>query len=113
MHSGYQSINLIGSGNAGLNVGALVRRNRLFDFSYIRTSVGTDPNSVTDVIIEDNSITNAIKAISLGGVNANTSAVLIHNNHYSNVQQQVDASQGLKQSSYMIMQDGALPATKP
>ncbi|HEU4554991.1 MAG TPA: glycosyl hydrolase family 28-related protein [Chitinophaga sp.] len=113
MHSGYQSINLIGSGNAGLNVGALVRRNRLFDFSYIRTSVGTDPNSVTDVIIEDNSITNAIKAISLGGVNANTSAVLIHNNHYSNVQQQVDANQGLKQSSYMIMHDGALPATKP
>ena len=112
-HSGYQSINLIGSGGAGLNIGALVRRNRLYDYSCIITSTGKDPNSVTDVIIEDNSINTAKEAITLGGVGTNTSNVLIRNNHYGNVEKRVNANQGLKQASYMIMEDGASPVKKP
>jgi hypothetical protein len=107
--SAYQNINIIGSGGINMNIGTLVRRNKLYDFSYIRTSPGANPNAITDVIIEDNSITNADKAISLGGSGSMTSNVLIHNNHYKNVHKQVDFNPGLKPDSYLILQDGVKP----
>lgn len=106
---GYQSINIIGSGGIGMNMGTLVRRNKLYDFTYIHTSPGANPNAVTDVIIEDNSITDADKAISLGGSGSMTSNVLIHNNHYKNVIKQVDVSTALKPESYLILQDAVKP----
>lgn len=105
-HSGYQSINLIGTGSPGLNIGTLVRRNRLYDFSYIRTSPGTGAHAVTDVIIEDNSITTAKTAISLGGSGSSTSNTLIHNNHYTGVETPIDIHPGLTSSSYLIIGDG-------
>ncbi|SFD50068.1 Pectate lyase superfamily protein [Chitinophaga sp. CF118] len=107
--SSYQNINIVGSGGIAMNIGTLVRRNKLFDFSYIRTSPGSNPNAITDVIIEDNSFTNADKAISLGGSSNMTSNVLIHNNHYKNVNKQVDFNTGLKPESYLILQDGLKP----
>jgi hypothetical protein len=102
-NSGYQSINIIGSGGIGMNVGTLVRRNKLYDFSYIRISPGANPNAVTDVIIEDNSITTADKAISIGGSGSMTSNVLIRNNQYKNVGKQVDFNPALKVGSYLIV----------
>ena len=89
-HSGFQSINLIGTGGTGMNLGTLVRRNRLDEFSYIRTSPGSEPDAVTDVIIEDNSFRITKTAIFLGGENRSTSNVLIHNNHYDDVETQLN-----------------------
>lgn len=105
-HSGFQSINLIGNGGSGMNIGTLIRRNKLNEFSYIRTSPGTNPNAVTDVIIEDNNFNIAKTAIFLGGAASNTSNVLIHNNHYRDVEKQVEANKGLNPSSYLILEDG-------
>lgn len=98
---GYQSITIIGSGGVGMNIGTLVRRNKLSDLSYIRTSPGANPNAVTDVIIEDNSISTADKAIILGGSGNMTSNILIHNNHFRNVNEEVNT--GLKQESFQII----------
>jgi hypothetical protein len=109
-HSGNQNINLIGSGGSGLNIGTLIRRNTLRDYSYIRTSPGGNANAVTDVIIEDNSITLAKIAISLGGSGSQTSYTLIHNNHYSEVEKQVE-SKNLKTAN-LILNDGVIPAKK-
>ncbi len=111
-HSGYQSINLIGTGGPGLNIGALVRHNQLYDYSYIRTSPGAEPNSVTDAIIEDNSITTAPKGIMLGGGGSSTSSVLVHDNHYTDVAKPMDTNPGLKAASYLRMEDGKTPAGK-
>lgn len=105
-HSGYQSINLIGTGGAGMNIGTLIRRNKLYDFTYIRTSPGANAHAVTDVIIEDNYINTAKNAILLGGSGNSTSNVLIHNNHYRDVDKQVDTNTGLKPGSYLIKDDG-------
>ncbi|SEW43785.1 Pectate lyase superfamily protein [Chitinophaga sp. YR573] len=104
--SSYQNINIVGSGGSAMNIGTLVRRNKLYDFSYIRTSPGANPNAITDVIIEDNTFTNADKAISLGGSGNMSSNILIHNNHYKNVNKQVDFNTALKPDSYLILQDG-------
>jgi hypothetical protein len=104
--AGYQNINIIGSGGTAMNIGTLVRRNKLYDFSYIRTSPGANPSAITDLIIEDNSFTNADKAISLGGSGSVISNILIHNNHYKNVNKQVDVNTALKPDSYLILQDG-------
>ncbi|HVW62659.1 MAG TPA: glycosyl hydrolase family 28-related protein [Puia sp.] len=112
-HSGYQNINLIGTGGGGLNIGTLVRRNTLYDFSYIRTSPGADHDAVTDAIIEDNSITTAKKAILLGGAADNTSHVLIHNNHYKDVEKQVELAPGLRPESNLILDDGVTPVQTP
>jgi len=112
-HSGYQNINLIGTGGAGLNIGTLVRRNTLYDFTYIRTSPGADHHAVTDAIIEDNSITTAKKAILLGGSGDNTSNLLIHNNHYKDVEKQVEINPGQKAGSYFILDDGVIPVREP
>jgi len=106
--NGYQNINIIGAGGIGMNIGTMVRRNKLYDFTYIRTTPGTNPNAITDVIIEDNSFTNADKAISLGGSGRMTSNVLIHNNHYKNVNTQVDFNR-LIRASYLILHDGVKP----
>lgn len=111
-HSGFQSINIIGNGNSGMNIGTLLRRNHLSDFSYIRTSPGGNPNSVTDVIIDDNTIRIAKNAISLGGTGSQTSNVLIHNNHYSNVEQRVEANVNLNSKAYLILNDGISPVLK-
>lgn len=111
-HSGFQNINLIGSGGSGLNIGTLVRRNKLSDFTYIRTSPGASSNSVTDVIIEDNSINIAKNAIFLGGSASHTSNVLIHNNHYNDVEKQVNSNPGLNSSGYLILDDGLIPIEK-
>jgi hypothetical protein len=108
-HSGFQNINLVGAGGSGLNIGTLIRRNTLMDFTYIRTSPGANPDGVTDVIIEDNSITTAKTAIFLGGMATHTSNVLIHNNHYRDVEKQVEVNAGLKPTSYLILLDGVLP----
>jgi hypothetical protein len=102
-NAGYQSINIIGSGGINMNLGTLVRRNKLYDFSYIRTSPGANGNAVTDVIIEDNSIANADKAISLGGTGSMTSNVLIHNNHFKDVNKQLDVNPALKAESRLVM----------
>jgi hypothetical protein len=107
--SSYQNINIVGSGGTAMNIGTLVRRNKLYDFSFIRTSPGANPNAITDVIIEDNSFTNADKAISLGGSGNMSSNILIHNNHYKNVNKQVDFNTALKPDSYLILQDGVKP----
>jgi hypothetical protein len=104
--SSYQNINIVGSGGTAMNIGTLVRRNKLYDFSYIRTSPGANPNAINDIIIEDNTFTNADKAISLGGSGSMTSNVLIHNNHYKDVNKQVDVNTALKPDSYLILQDG-------
>lgn len=85
-HSGFQNINLIGAGGSGLSIGIIVRRNTLAEYTYMRTSPGANANAVTDIIIEDNSFSIAKTAISLGGNGNNTSNVLIHNNHYSDVE---------------------------
>jgi len=105
-HSGAQNINLIGNGGSGMNIGALLRRNTLSEFSYIRTSPGASPNSVTDVIIEDNSFMIAKEAIRLGGTVNHTSKVLIHNNHYRDVEKQVSLNNGLIPSNCLILNDG-------
>jgi hypothetical protein len=104
--SSYQNINIVGSGGTAMNIGTLVRRNKLYDFSYIRTSPGANPNAINDIIIEDNTFTNVDKAISLGGSGSMTSNVLIHNNHYKDVNKQVDVNTALKPDSYLILQDG-------
>lgn len=104
-HSGAQNINLIGSGGGGLNLGVLIRRNKLGEFSYIRTSPGGNDRAVSDVIIEDNSFQTAKTAISLGGTGTQTFGVLIHNNHYTDVIKNVDA-QTLSKESYLILDDG-------
>lgn len=111
-HSGFQSINIIGNGNSGMNIGTLLRRNHLSDFSYIRTSPGGNPNSVTDVIIDDNTIRIAKNAISLGGTGSQTSNVLIHNNHYSDVEQRVEANVNLNSKAYLLLNDGVNPILK-
>ncbi|MDD4920850.1 MAG: glycosyl hydrolase family 28-related protein [Bacteroidales bacterium] len=108
-HSGFQNINLIGTGGAGLNIGTLIRRNKLYDFTYIRTSPGANANAVTDVIIEDNSITTAKRGIFLGGMASHTSNVLIHNNHYRDVDKQVEINTGLNPASNLILEDGVTP----
>lgn len=108
-HSGYQSINLIGTGGSGMNIGALIRRNRLHDFTFIRTSPGAESHSVTDVIIEDNSILTAGNAIFLGGSGSSTSNVLIHNNHYKDVTKQVTTHASLLSTNYLILDDGISP----
>ena len=105
-HSGFQNINLIGSGGSGLNIGTLIRRNKLNEYTYIRTSPGANSNAITDVIIEDNSFNIAKTAIFLGGLSSHTSNVLIHNNHYHEVEKQVEANKGLNPSSYLILEDG-------
>jgi hypothetical protein len=104
-HSGFTNINLIGAGGAGLNIGTLLRRNRLSEYAYMRTSPGANANAVTDVIIEDNSFHIAKLAIQLGGTGSQTSYTLIHRNHYTEVDKQVEA-EGLKPSSYLILDDG-------
>lgn len=105
-HSGAQNINLIGTGGSGMNIGALLRRNTLGEFSYIRTSPGASPGAVTDVIIEDNSFSVAKEAIRLGGSASHTSNVLIHNNHYRGVEKQVSLNNGLDPSGCLILNDG-------
>jgi hypothetical protein len=102
-HSGHQNINMIGSGGSGLNIGVLVRRNQLNDFSYIRTSPGANANAITDLIIEDNSFRLSKKAILLGGTGNHTSNVLIHNNRYSEVEKQIET--GIDTKSYLILDD--------
>lgn len=102
-HSGYQSINLIGSGGTGMSIGTLIRRNRLSEFSYIRTSPGGNPDAVTDVIIEDNSFDIAKKAILLGGNSSNTSNVLIHNNRYKDVEKKLETN--ISPGSYLVLDD--------
>tara|TARA_Y100001980_G_C14556834_1_gene350989 strand:+ start:15105 stop:17381 length:2277 start_codon:yes stop_codon:yes gene_type:complete len=102
-HSGHQSINLIGSGGSGMNLGTLIRRNRLSDFSYIRTSPGASPNAVTDAIIERNSFRTANTAILLGGRDFHTSRILIHDNDYSDVETKVGIRTGLDQSAFLIV----------
>lgn len=111
-HSGFQNINLIGNGGSGMNIGTLIRRNKLNEFTYIRTSPGANSNAITDVIIEDNSINIAKTAIFLGGTASNTSNVLIHNNHYKDVEKQVEANTGLSPASYLILGDGVTPVAK-
>jgi hypothetical protein len=106
-HSGAQRINLIGTGGAGMNIGTLVRRNTLSEYSYIQTSPGANPGAVTDVIIEDNSFTIAKEAIRLGGSASHTSNVLIHNNHYHDVEKQVDTG-GLNPSGCLILNDDTI-----
>lgn len=101
-HSGNQSINLIGSGGAGLNIGVLLRRNELSDFSYIRTSPGADSNAITDLIIEGNSFNTAKTAILLGGTAFQNSNVFIHNNDYVDVDERVSAK-NLNPEAYLIM----------
>lgn len=103
-HSGNQNINLIGSGGTGLNIGVLIRRNKLSEFSYIRTSPGASKNAITDVIIEANSFNTAKTAISLGGSAFQTSNVLIHNNHYKDVDKRISAD-GLDPAAYMILDE--------
>jgi hypothetical protein len=110
-HSGFQNINLIGAGGSGLNIGTLIRRNKLADYSYIRTSPGANANGVTDVIIEDNSFNIAKTAIFLGGMATHTSNVLIHNNHYREVDKQVEVNKGLLPSSYQVLDDGVSPVS--
>jgi hypothetical protein len=110
-HSGYQNINLIGAGGSGLNIGTLIRRNKLADYSYVRTSPGANANGVTDVIIEDNSFNIAKTAIFLGGMATHTSNVLIHNNHYREVDKQVEVNKGLPPSSYQVLDDGIIPVS--
>ncbi len=102
-HSGFQNINLIGSGGGGLSIGTIIRRNKLSQYSYMRTSPGGNPNAVTDVIIEDNSFNIAKTAISLGGTGTNTSNVLIHNNHYTEVDKRLDTN--VKPTSYLVLDD--------
>ena len=104
-HSGYQNINLIGAGGSGLNIGTLIRRNQLSDYSYIRTSPGANANGVTDAIIEDNSFRIAKTAIFLGGSATHTSNVLIHHNHYQEVDKRLE-TKGLPESSYLVLDDG-------
>ena len=111
-HSGFQNINLIGAGGSGMNIGTLIRRNKLNEFTYIRTSPGASPNAVTDVIIEDNSFNIAKTAIFLGGSASHTSNVLIHNNHYKDVEKQVEAGPGLSRASYLIFGDGITSGVK-
>lgn len=105
-HSGYQSINLVGSGGSGLNIGTLIRHNDLADFSYIRTSPGANPDAVTDVVIEDNNFRIAKTAISLGGSASQTSNVLIHNNHYEEVDSRLETPSRLDKNSYLVLEDG-------
>lgn len=105
-HSGYQHIDLIGSGGSGLNIGTLIRRNQFEDFSYIRTSPGASPNAVADVVIDDNSFNVAKNAISLGGSGNQTSGVLIHHNHYTEVEQRIETGPGLASGSYLVLDDG-------
>ena len=102
-HSGHQSINLIGSGGTGMSIGTLIRRNKFSEYSYIRTSPGGNPDAVTDVIIEDNSFHIAQQAIRLGGTASNTSNVLIHNNHYQEVDKRLET--GIDPESYLIVDD--------
>jgi hypothetical protein len=104
-HSGYQSINLIGTGGEGLNLGTLIRNNRLYDFSYIRTSPGAGPNGVTDAIIENNSFDVAMNAIVLGGAGKSTFNVLIHNNHYKDVNKRLETNASLDKNSYLVMEE--------
>ncbi|RKR79924.1 pectate lyase-like protein [Mucilaginibacter gracilis] len=109
-HSGYQSITLIGAGGTGLSIGTIIRRNRLSQYSYIRTSPGGNPFAVNDVIIEDNSFSIAKTAVMLGGSGSNTSNVLIHNNHYSEVDKKLETN--VKPSGYVVLDDGATPVIK-
>lgn len=111
-HSGYQNINLIGAGGSGLNIGTLIRRNKLSEYSYIRTSPGSNANGVTDVIIEDNSFSVAKTAIFLGGIATHTSNVLIHNNKYRDVEIKLGVNKGLASSAYMVLDDGLSPVVK-
>jgi hypothetical protein len=104
-HSGYTNINLIGSGGSGLNIGTLLRRNELGDFSYMRTSPGASPDAVTDVIIENNSFTIAKSAIHLGGSARQSSYILVHHNQYKDVDTPVDTG-GLDPSGVLILDDG-------
>jgi hypothetical protein len=110
-HSGFQNINLIGAGGSGLSIGTIVRRNKMTEYSYMRTSPGGNANAVTDVIFEDNSFSLAKTAINLGGNGSNTSNVLIHNNHYSEVDKKLETN-GLKPGSYLVLDDGVTPVKK-
>ncbi|AXY72810.1 hypothetical protein D3H65_01985 [Paraflavitalea soli] len=110
-HSGNQSITLIGNGGSGMNIGTLVRRNKLYDFSYIRTSPGVEPGAIADVIIENNNITTAHTAIQIGGAGNSTSNVLIHNNHYSDIEKAVEINPGLQRSTYLVMDEQSYRAT--
>lgn len=103
-HSGYQSINLIGSGGTGMSIGTLIRRNALSEYSFIRTSPGGNPDAVTDVIIEDNSFNVAKRAIFLGGTARNTSNVLIHNNKYNEVDVRLETN--VSPDGYLVIDDG-------
>jgi hypothetical protein len=104
-HSGNTNINLIGSGGSGLNIGTLLRRNVLSDFSYMRTSPGASPDAVTDVIIEGNSFTLAKGAIRLGGSARQSSYILVHRNRYTDVDVPVDTG-GLDPSGILVLDDG-------
>lgn len=104
-HSGNTNINLIGSGGSGLNIGTLLRRNVLSDFSYMRTSPGASPDAVTDVIIEGNSFTLAKGAIRLGGSARQSSYILVHRNQYTDVDVPVDTG-GLDPSGILVLDDG-------
>ncbi|WP_428329105.1 glycosyl hydrolase family 28-related protein [Mucilaginibacter sp.] len=110
-HSGYQSITITGLAGSGLNIGALVRRNTLSDFSFIQVVPGTTPRAISDLIVEDNTITTAVNAISLTGTGNNIASIFIQNNHYNGVTRQVDINKSLKVNDYLIQRDGT-PDTK-
>jgi hypothetical protein len=99
---GFQQINIIGSGGAGLNIGTLVRRNQLTGQSYIKVSPGGEANDVQDAIIEDNKISGTQSGISMYGVGRVISNLFIHNNHFSGVGKQVDVTGGLRTEAFQV-----------
>ncbi|MCF3111250.1 glycoside hydrolase family 55 protein [Niabella sp. CC-SYL272] len=88
-HSGYQKIEVIGTGGPGMNRGTLVRGNQLDDFSYITTAPGRDPESIVDLVIEGNHFKKAKMAIEMGGDGISTKHALIHNNIYKSVEKRL------------------------
>ena len=88
-----------------MNIGALIRRNRLYDFSYISTSPGLGADAVTDVIIEANSFDIADRAIVLGGMDRSTSRVLIRRNRYREVGTRLSVSPHLADSGYLVLEN--------
>lgn len=101
-HSGHQSINLIGSGGTGMSIGTVIRRNVLSEYSYIRTSPGSQ-SGCSNRRYNRRQLVVSQRAVLLGGNATNTSGVLIHNNRYNEVDKRLETN--VNKDSYLVIDD--------